>query len=155
MNKITKIGSTLPLLLSALLMVTVSACGDNRTSSDAPNSADSNKELVSTSKNAPATQEDAESGTRRKQLNADIKAREQRNNMGGNSQERAEGDLASEVRSKLEANIPRGKLTVTAKKSTVTVSGVVPTQEEFNKIEPLAMEIKGVSNVVVEAVVKQ
>ena len=74
--------------------------------------------------------------------------------MGGDSQKRVEGDLASEVRSKLEANIPRGKLTITAKNAEVTVSGVVRTQDELNKIKPLAMEIKGVRSVVVKAVIK-
>ena len=74
--------------------------------------------------------------------------------MGGDTQKRAEGDLASEVRSKLEANIPRGKLTVEAKNSEITVSGAVSNQEQLNKIKPLAMEIKGVRSVVVKAVVK-
>jgi osmotically-inducible protein OsmY len=67
----------------------------------------------------------------------------------------AEGDLSNEVRSKLEANIPRAKLTVSAKNADVTVSGVVATQEELNKIKPLAMEIKGVNSVMVKAVVSQ
>lgn len=152
MNKITKITSTLPLLFSVLLIATVSACSDPKTSSDAPNSTDNNGQ-VSTTENGEATQDDAQSDTRRRQLDADIRAREQRNNMGGDSQERAEADLASEVRSKLEANIPRGKLTVTAKGADVTVSGVVPTQAELDKIQPLAMEIKGVDEVMVKAVV--
>jgi osmotically-inducible protein OsmY len=74
--------------------------------------------------------------------------------MGGDPQKRAEGDLASEVRSKLEANIPRGKLTVSAKNAEVTVSGVVMNQEQLDKVKPLAMEIKGVRTVIVKAVVK-
>lgn len=152
MNKLTKISSTLPLLLSVLLMASISACGGAKTTSDAPNSTDKNGP-VSAEKNQKPTQDDAQSVTRRNQLNSDIRAREQRNNMGGDSQKRAEGDLASEVRSKLEANIPRGKLTVTAKNAEVTVSGVVRTQDELNKIGPLAMEIKGVKSVTVKAVV--
>ena len=76
------------------------------------------------------------------------------NNMGGNPQKRAEGDLASEVRSKLETNIPSGKLTVSAKNAEITVAGVVKTQEQLDKIKPLAMEITGVRSVMVKAVVK-
>lgn len=152
MNKITKTGSTQLVLLSVLLMVTISACGDAKTSSDAPSSTD-NTGQVSTSQNSKSTVDDAQSETRRNQLNADIRAREQRNNLGGDPQKRAEGDLASEVRSKLEANIPSGKLTVTAKDAEVTVSGVVTNQQQLDKIKPLAMEIKGVKSVMVKAVV--
>lgn len=153
MNKITKIGFNLPLLLGLLLTVTISACQEAKTTADAPKSTDANGQ-ISTEKQSDNTQNDAESQTRRKQLNADIQAREKRNNVGGDPQKRAEGDLASEVRSKLEANIPRGKLTVEAKKSELTVSGVVSNQEQLNKIKPLAMDIKGVRSVVVKAVVK-
>lgn len=153
MNKITKIGFTLPLLLGILLTVTISACKEAKITADAPKSTNNNGQVV-TEKQSDKTQNDAQSETRRKQLNADIQAREQRNNMGGDTQKRAEGDLASEVRSKLEANIPRGKLTVEAKNSEITVSGAVSNQEQLNKIKPLAMEIKGVRSVVVKAVVK-
>ncbi len=152
MNKIAKISSTLPLLLGVLLMASISACSATKTASNAPDSTDDNGQ-VSTAEEGKNTQDDAQSETRRKQLNADIQAREQRNNLGGDPQKRNEGDLASEVRSKLEANIPRGKLTVSAENANVTVSGVVTTQEELNKIKPLAMEIKGVRSVVVKAIV--
>jgi hyperosmotically inducible periplasmic protein len=134
-------------------MATVSACSGAKTASDAPNSTDNNGQ-VSTTKNAKTTQDDAQSDLRLKQLDSDIRAREQRNNLGGDPQKRAEADLASEVRSKLEANIPLGKLTVTAKNTDVTVSGVVATQKDLDKIQPLAMEIKGVHSVTVKAVVK-
>jgi osmotically-inducible protein OsmY len=153
MNKIAKIGLNLPLLLGLLLTVTISACEEAKTTADAPNSTNTNGQ-VATEKQSDNTQNDAQSELRRKQLNADIQAREQRNQMGGDPQKRAEGDLASEVRSKLEANIPRGKLTVEAKNSEVTVSGVVSNQEQLNQIKPLAMEIKGVRSVVVKAVVQ-
>lgn len=152
MNKLTKIVSILPLLFSILLIAGISSCTDSKTASDAPNATDNNGQ-VSTTKNAENTKEDAQSVTRKSQLEGDIQAREQRNNMGGDTQERTEGDLSSEVRSKLEANIPRGKLTVSANNADVTVSGVVPTQDELDKIEPLAMEIKGVKSVTVKAVV--
>lgn len=152
MNNIRKTSSYSGLILSVLLIASVSACSGAKTSSDAPNSTENNGQISST-KNRQATQNDAQSDTRRKQLNADIKAREQRNNMVGDPQKRSEADLSSEVRSKLEANIPRGKLTVTAENADITVSGVVPTQNELDKIKPLAKEIKGVNNVTVKVVV--
>jgi hyperosmotically inducible periplasmic protein len=153
MNKITKMGFTLPLLLGLLLTVTISACQEAKTTANAPDSTNTNGE-ISTEEQSDNTQNDAESPTRRKQLNQDIQAREQRNNMVGDPQQRAEADLASEVRSKLEANIPRGKLTVVANNAEVTVSGMVSNQEQLDQITPLAMEIKGVRTVVVKAVIK-
>lgn len=154
MNNINKKRFPQPLILSIVLMVTLSACTNvAKTTSDSPNVEDKNGE-VSSSENREATQDDAQSQTRKNQLNADIKAREQRNNIAGDSLQRDDEDLSSEVRSKLEANIPRAKLSVVAKNADITVSGVVMTQEELNKIESLAMEIKGVNSVMVKAVVK-
>ncbi|ADI66204.1 BON domain-containing protein [Trichormus azollae] len=101
-----------------------------------------------------AAKEDAQSEVRRRQLNADIRAREERNLATGDRTNRATGDLASEVRSKLEANIPGGQLTVnSAQDGTVTVSGTVNNQEQLAKIEPLAKEIKGVKNVIIKATI--
>ena len=153
MKNMTKVGSTFPLLLGLLLTVTISACQEAKTTADAPNLNETN-EQISTETNNDAAQNDAQSETRRNQLNADIRAREQRNNMAGDPQKRAEGDLASEVRSKLEANIPDGNLTVAANDAEVIVSGVVSNQEQLDKIKPLAMEIKGVRSVVVKADIK-
>lgn len=141
------------LFLSGVLMFGAVACGGNaKTSADAPDSTKANPEApkadaVQTSK------QDAQSETRRKQLNADIKAREERNNVAGDPTKRAEGDLESEVRSKLEANIPDGTLTVKAENGTVTIAGTVPKQAELAKIEPLAKQIKGVKAVNVKATV--
>jgi hyperosmotically inducible periplasmic protein len=151
MIKIIKIGSSLPLLLNLLLMGSISACNEAKTSSDAPSATESTAPVTTT--NDKATKDDAQSDTRRKQLNADIRAREQRNNVAGDPQKRTQGDLASEVRSKLEANIPNGKLTILANDAKITVSGTVKTQEQLDKIKPLAMEIKGVSDVIVKAVI--
>jgi hyperosmotically inducible periplasmic protein len=151
MIKIVKIGSSLPLLLNLLLVGSISACNEAKTSSDAPSANESTAPVVTT--NDKATKDDAQSDTRRKQLDADIRAREQRNNVAGDPQKRTQGDLASEVRSKLEANIPNGKLTILANNAKVTVSGTVKTQEQLDKIKPLAMEIKGVDSVVVKAVI--
>jgi hyperosmotically inducible periplasmic protein len=94
---------------------------------------------------------DATSKVRRDQLNSDIRAREQRNKITGGDADRASADLSSEVRSKLEANIPNGSLTVSAKDGAVVVSGTVPTQDQLAKISALAKEIKGVKSVKVAA----
>jgi hyperosmotically inducible periplasmic protein len=152
MNKITKSNSFPLLLLGVLLTVTVSACNQAKTATDAPSSTDNNGQ-VTTTENGKTTQDDAQSEVRKKQLAADIRAREQRNNMGGDTQKRTEGDLASEVRNKLESNIPGSKLTIAAKNADITVSGVVTKQDQLDKIKPLAMEIKGVGSVTVKAVV--
>jgi hyperosmotically inducible periplasmic protein len=95
--------------------------------------------------------EDATSKVRRDQLNADIRSREERNNITGGDTDRADSDLSSQVRSKLEANIPNGSLAVSAKDGAVEVSGTVPAQAQLAKIERLAKEIKGVKTVKVAA----
>lgn len=144
-----------PFLISSLLVLGVAAC-DNaaKTSSDAPNNANTTVTNAPDAGETQAAKNDAQSEIRRKQLNADIRAREQRNNVTGGDTERAAGDLKSQVRSKLEANIPNGQLTVDATDDgTVTVSGTVPVADQIQKIEPLAREIKGVKNVVVKATV--
>lgn len=142
------------LLLSGVLMFGAVACGNAKTSADAP---DSTKEAPQTPKaeDAQTTQKDAQSETRRKQLNADIKAREERNNTvnGGSAENRSDGSLESEVRSKLEANIPQGQLTVKSEKGVITVAGTVPKQEQLAKIKTEAMKIKGVKSVNVKATV--
>ncbi|MDD1422451.1 BON domain-containing protein [Dolichospermum sp. ST_sed1] len=138
------------LLLSSILLLGTVACDNNaKTSSNAPDSpAESGK--VVTDKTVQTDKKDATSQVRRDQLNADIRAREQRNLTGGGA-DRANADLASEVRSKLEANIPAGQLTVTAKDGAVVVSGTVQIQEQLNKIDSLAKQIKGVKSVKVLA----
>lgn len=139
-------------ILSGVLMFGAVACGNAKTSADAP---DSTKESPQAPKaeDVQKSQQDAQSETRRKQLNADIKAREERNNVTGGDAKRAEGDLESEVRSKLEANIPASALTVKAEDGTVTVAGTVTKQDQLAKIEPLARQIKGVKAVNVKATV--
>lgn len=141
------------LLLSGVLMFGAVACGNAKTSSDAPDSTKASPEAPKASE-VQADQKDAQSKVRRDQLNSDIRAREQRNNATGGDTKRAEGDLESEVRSKLEANIPNGQLTVKADdKGTVTIAGTVPKQEQLAKIEPLAKQIKGVKAVTNKATV--
>lgn len=142
-----------PLLITGLLFFGAAACQDtSRTTVTAP--APDEAPQAPTVQTTQEAQEDAQSELRRRQLNADIRAREERNLVTGNPTERAEADLASEVRSKLEANIPNGQLTVDATEDgTVTVAGTVNNQQQLAKIEPLSKEIKGVKNVVVKAVV--
>lgn len=140
------------LTLSSALLLSLAACNNARTSGDAPNSTNTSSQAPTT-ESAKSNKGDAESKVRQAQLDSDIRAREQRNKIGGDQQKRADGDLESEVRDKLEANIHPGNLTVSAKDGAVTVAGTVPSQEQFNKIEPLAKQIKGVKSVEVKATI--
>lgn len=143
------------LVLSSVLLIGMVACTNTtKTSSNAPGSTEKMGE-VPAAKTVQKNENDAASKLRREQLNADIRAREQRNNITGGDKNRADSDLASEVRSKLEANIPKGTLTVSAKGGAVVVSGTVDSQNQLNKIEPLAKQIKGVKSVDVMARVIQ
>ena len=139
MNKITLF------LLSGVLIFGAAACdGNAKTSSDAPQTVDGQ---VENPRNVEETREDAASEIRQNQLNSDIRAREQRNDLIGDQTDRADSDLESEVRSKLEANIPRGKLTIDAEDGVVTIAGTVPDRKEYKTVEPLAKEILGVKEV--------
>lgn len=143
------------LLGSSILLLSVVACTDaKRTTNVAPDSTQENVE-VPNAQQATDSKADATSETRRRQLDADIQAREQRNNAvnQGSAENRPDKDVASEVRSKLEANIPAGALVIEANKGAVTVSGSVPTQQQFDKIAPLTQEIKGVKSVKVKVAV--
>ncbi len=139
-------------LIGSALVLSLAACSTAKTSADAPNSTNTNGQTPATD-TAQTNQGDAENGVRKAQLDSDIRAREQRNDAGGDQMKRADGDLASEVRSKLEANIHPGNLAVEAKDGAVTIAGTVPTKEQFDKIEPLAKEIKGVTSVNVKATI--
>jgi hypothetical protein len=148
MNKLT------PILLSGILLFGAAACSEGeKTSADAPNSTTETTTSPPPAETVQKTQSDATSQIRQNQANSDIRAREQRNNVTGGDAIRADGDLKSEVRSKLEVNITKGQLTVEAKDGLVTVGGTVPNQTDLAKIEPLAKEIKGVKQVNVTAVV--
>ncbi len=148
-------------LISTVLILSTTACQEAaKTSADAPGDATqpvTQTEAPSAGATA-AAKDDAQSDVRRNQLNADIRAREQRNNAtnDGSSANRPAGDLASQVRSKLEANIPNGNLTVVgADGGAITVSGTVTNQDQLQKIEPLSKEIKGVTSVTNKAIVKK
>lgn len=140
MNKVITLA-----LISILLVGTV-ACSTDQTSSNAPDSTEKVGEVPTTT-TADNAQADAGSKVRKDQLNSDIRAREQRNDVTGGDAIRTNGDLSSSVRSKLEANIPNGNLTVSAKDGAVAVAGTVQTQDQLDKIESLAKQIKGVMSV--------
>ena len=136
------------LLISSILFMGTTACSDvSKTSADAP---DSVNDKVENPQDVEDTKDDAKNDVRQAQIDADVKAREERNKALGNEQERTEGDLQSEVRAKLEANIPAGKLSVEAEDGVVTIVGTVPDQKEYQTIEPLAKEVKGVKEVKVD-----
>lgn len=143
-----------PFLLTGLLMFGAVACADNeKTAQNAPDSTNQAQTEAPKAETVQDAQNDATSQVRRDQLNSDIRAREQRNNITGGDADRAEADIESEVRSKLEANITKGRLTVDSKEGVVTVAGTVPNQQDLAKIAPLAQEIKGVKSVNVKATV--
>lgn len=137
------------LLLGSTLLFGTVACDEARTSADAPNSVDESP-VVEDVTEVEDTLEDANSEIRQDQLNSDIRAREQRNDIIGEQEERDDSDLESEIRAKLEANIPRSKLTVEAEDGNVAIVGTVPSQKEYDTIKPLAQEITGVNNVKME-----
>jgi hyperosmotically inducible periplasmic protein len=143
-------------LLSSLLLLGSVACSDAaKTSANAPNSTDQVGEAID-KPTAQNNQSDATNEIRKKQLDADIRAREQRNQAlnDGQATNRSDTDLASEVRSKLEANLPASQLAVEVKDGVATVSGMVVAQDQLGKIERLSKEIKGVRDVQVNAVLK-
>ncbi|ACK69096.1 transport-associated [Gloeothece citriformis PCC 7424] len=146
MKKITTI------LLGSILLLGAVACQDvSKTSSDSPDSLEETTEAP-TQDTVEDSREDAQSEVRRDQLNADIRANEERNNAFNDGQEnRSDDSVETEVRSKLEANIPKSQLSVESEEGTVTVAGTVPDEQDIEKIEPLAMEIKGVKRVVNQA----
>jgi osmotically-inducible protein OsmY len=148
-NKMKKYVS---LIFGSLLVVGMSACDVARTSSNAP---DSTKDKAENIGKTQETLEDGSDSVRQAQLNSDIRARKQRNEWLGDEQERIDSDLESEVRAKLEANIPRGKLTVDANNGKVVIAGTVPDRREYETIVPLAKEIKGVKEVSMDVKVVQ
>lgn len=143
MNKLTSF------LLGSVLLFGAVGCDVARTSSDAPDSAD---EIVEEPAQVEETLEDATSEVRQDQLSSDIRAREQRNDVFGEQGVRDDSDLESEIRAKLEANIPRSKLTIEAENGDVVIIGTVPSQKEYDTILPLAEEITGVNSVNIDEV---
>lgn len=144
-----KMNKLIIFLLGSTLLFGAVSCDVARTSSDAPDSAE---ETVEDPAQVEETLEDANSEIRQEQLSSDIRAREQRNDVLGEQGVRDDSDLESEIRAKLEANIPRSKLTVEAENGNVAIIGTVPGQKEYDTILPLAQEITGVNNVDIEEV---
>ncbi len=142
-------------LISGLLLISTVACNNAaKTSDQAPQSTNTTTEAPKVDE-AQEIKKDGTSEVRRNQLDADIRAREQRNQAAGKDPNRTDDDLSSEVRSKLEANLPASQLTVDAKDGNVSISGTVPSQPQYQRIEPLAKEIYGVKNVTVKVSVVQ
>jgi hyperosmotically inducible periplasmic protein len=134
----------------SLVLLTMTGCQQvAKTSSEAPDSTATNQVETPSTESAKSSQDDATSKVRKDQLNSDIRAKEQRNNTmnKGQAMNRSDSDVASEIRSKLEANLPASVLTVSAKSGAVVVTGTVPTQAQFDRIDGLAKEIKGVTAV--------
>ncbi|NMG19344.1 BON domain-containing protein [Brasilonema bromeliae] len=130
----------------------------SKTTADAPSSATEQATQPPSAQATQAAQKDALSEIRRKQLNADIRAREGRNDAfnDGSATKRAARDIESKVRSKLEANIPSGHLTIAASEDgTVTVSGTVAKKDQLAKIDTLPKQITGVTKIVNRATVAQ
>jgi hyperosmotically inducible periplasmic protein len=137
----------IPLCLLSIIVLGAVGC-DNaaKTSTDAPGNATES----SVSPNAQSTQQtksDATSDVRKAQIESDIRATEQRNNMTGGDASKDDKDLQTEVSGKLEANLPSSQLTITANDGAVTVTGTVANKEQVGKIEPLIKQIKGVKSV--------
>jgi len=137
------------LLGSALLFGAV-GCDVARTSADAPTDIEDGPEAVEEPAQVEETLEDANSEIRQEQLSSDIRAREERNDVLGDQEVRDDSDLESEIRAKIEANIPRAKVTVDATDGNVAIVGTVPSEKEYESILPLANEITGVNDVNVD-----
>ena len=148
----------LKILISALCAISLITSGCQevaKTNSDAPDSTATQVVETPSTTAAKSSQDDATSKVRRDQLNSDIRAREQRNDTTNKREatNRSDTDLASEVRSKLEANLPASALAVTAKNGALNVTGTVPTQAQYDRIDKLAKEIKGVGAVTMKVAV--
>jgi hyperosmotically inducible periplasmic protein len=144
-----KMKKLMTLILGSTLLFGAVGCDVARTSGDAASTVNDDP-VVEDATETQETNEDAKSEIRQDQLNSDIRAREQRNDIAGDQTVRDDSDLESEVRAKLEANIPQSKLTVEAEDGNVAIVGTVPNQEKYDTIEPLAKEILGVNNVTLD-----
>lgn len=145
----------MPFLLGSLLLVGVAACSDvAKTSADAPNSTERVGNVPDTD-SSQTTRQDANRDVRSAQIQADERARQQRNQAAGNDGEIAEGDVESLVRNRLEQQIPSGNLAVDSEDGVVTISGTVTSQADLDRIDEIAQEVQGVKSVKVNAKVTQ
>ena len=138
------------LFVGSVLVMSATGCGAAKTSSEAPNTTAQNNTNLEKPV-AQTNQDDATSELRRKQLNSDMRSVEQRNNAAGDKGVKTDNDLKSQVRSKLEANLPASALAISAKDGAITVAGTVVDEKQLQKIEPLAKQIGGVKSVTVKA----
>jgi osmotically-inducible protein OsmY len=144
-----------PFLLGSLLLFGVAACNDvAKTSADAPNSTE-RVGNVPDADSAQTTRQDANRDVRDAQIQADERARQQRNQAAGNDGEIAEGDVESLVRNRLEQQIPSGNLAVDSEDGVVTISGTVTSQADLDRIDEIAQAVQGVKSVKVNAKVAQ
>ena len=121
----------LPLMLGGLLLLGATACG---------------KPVVS----------DTDNSVRSDQMESDARAQEQRDAMGNSmtdEERQVSVALATEVQDKLASNLSGSQLTVEVVRGVATVNGNVLTQEQFDKIESLAMDVEGIDSVNVNAAV--
>ncbi len=114
----------IPLILGSLLFFGTTACSQN------PEASDTN------------------GGVRSDQRESDTRAREQRDSLTTmvEGEQPLSGDLAVDVRNLLESNLPGSRLAVNVdvEEKTATVTGTVKSQEQFDRIQPLAMEVEGI-----------
>ena len=99
---------------------------------------------------------DTDNSVRSDQMESDARAQEQRDAMGNSmtdEERQVSVALATEVQDKLASNLSGSQLTVEVVRGVATVNGNVLTQEQFDKIESLAMEVEGIDSVNVTAAV--
>ena len=143
----------MPFLLSGILLVGATACGVAKTSSEAPNSTNSNDNGELSTEDAQENQEDATNQVRQKQIESDTRARQQRNEAAGNPNEVSDNDIESLVRNALETKLPTSQLAVDSEEGVVTVSGKAASQKDVDQIESITKTVKGVKSVMVKATV--
>jgi hypothetical protein len=133
-KKVLIMKKVIPLVLGSLLLLGAVAC------SEKPDST--------------AT----DGGVRSDQIASDARARDQRDgaNPVADGEQQTTGDLAVDVRNSLESSLPGSRLAVKVDgdNGMATVSGTVLTQEQLNKIEPLAMAFEGIKSVDIKAKVE-
>lgn len=60
-------------------------------------------------------------------------------------------NLTSEVSKSLSTHLPGSRLTVQVVEGVATIGGTMRSQEQFDKIETLAMDVKGINSVTIPA----
>lgn len=114
-----------PFILGSLLLLGATACGQQPEANDPGNDV-----------------------MRSDQRESDTRAREQRDSLSprADGEQPRSSDIAVDVRNLLESNLLGSRLAVNvdAEERSATVTGTVKTQEQFDRVQPLAMEIEGV-----------